>query len=85
MAAANEFDEAIDLLDTAIAAAGDDPSVLDLRRDLTRLLIASGDTRRAASECDALFPLLVERLGPDHAAVRQAQAWQAQLRPRPSP
>lgn len=85
LAAANELDEAIDLLDAAIAAAGDDPSVLDLRRDLTRLLIAAGDTRRAAAECDALLPLLIERLGPDHAAVRQAQAWQAQLRPRPSP
>ena len=85
LAAANEFDEAIDVLDAAIAAAGGDPSILDLRRDLTRLLITAGDTRRAASECNALLPMLIERLGPHHAAVRQAQTWQAQLRPRPSP
>jgi serine/threonine protein kinase len=82
LAAANEVDEAIELLEAAIAASGDDPSVLDLRRDLTRLLITAGDTVRARAECDVLLPLLVQRLGPDHAAVRQAQAWQAQLHPR---
>lgn len=85
LAAANELDEAIDLLDAAIAAAGDDPSALGLRRDLTRLLIATGDTERATKECDALLPLLVEQLGPDHAAVRQVQAWQTQLRPQRAP
>lgn len=82
LAARKQYDDAIAVLDAAIVAHADDPLVLELRRDLTRLLIESGQTARAAAECDAIVPLLIERLGPDHAAVRQAQAWRAQLRPR---
>lgn len=84
LAARNRHGDAIAVLDAAITADPSDPLVLDLRRDLTQLLIAAGDTRRAAAECDVLLPLLVERLGSDHAAVRQAREWRSQLRPRPS-
>lgn len=80
LAANDRYDEAIALLDAAIATTEpSDPSVLDLRRDLTRLLIEVGDTTRAAQECETLIPLLRQRLGPEHAAVQQALAWQTSM------
>ncbi len=55
---AGRYEDAIAILEASIAATHDDELELDIRRDLTRILVEHGDTVRAVAECDALIPRL---------------------------
>jgi serine/threonine protein kinase len=74
---ADQHSQAVSLLSAAIDVNPDSPLCLDLRRDLARVLFASGNFEQAASALHALIPDLSARLGPSfaHGVSLRLPAW----------
>ncbi len=76
--AADQHVQAAALLTAAIDSTPQSPLHLDLRRDLARVLLESGNFAQSSIVFGDLIPDLSARLGRDHAAVLQARSNEAQ-------